>query len=750
MPGLLRVLRGHPSEAVLARYHAQHADGAGMPTRARLERHLARCAECRAWLRWRDELGRAACTLVGVPVAARPAVLSGALRRRNAGERVLVPAEPLRSRSTPPRYARFGNADAAHHATHSRGNAPNRLVVIAVATAASVAFAATFLVHPVRSAAAGSVTGELTLAPRTPRLGDTIAVHYRPSALLAGAPQLRLRATFHPDNDTRPWSRPGVTAAWLTPAPDGAYEGRIVLPPGTAYARFAVENTAAQEVDAHGGQPWDVVLADAAGRPRIAGIRSQGLAGDPAAWERTRALVLDATRLYPEHPSGWWLRTQQDVELVGSARAESVAVASRPLVLRLDTALSRAAERESWAMLDLGAFAEFAALPTVQYRWHARLLRDAPHSVAAYSLRMTALWTAKAPPAVQLDSLERWWAADGDSLSLFLSQAVGLAMAAHDTAAARRWAARVVGTDPVASIFVAQQLVRDPALAAAGVGYARADITRLAASDAERPLDATAAEWARERARRTRAARAVVGEGLLALGRPREAAIALSQATAEGWNADAFRALGEALLATGDTTGSLGAFATAVADPILGQRLTQPLRVRFGARVHDATWTRAVAAARHLMHARVLRETVSEPLPGDPRLGDAKRRRRRLSDVVAGQVAVVAMVNRHCGPSLADLPAVAELRAGLASQPVRFVAITDEAPSAAVEQDLRARGLTAPLWYDLDGEAAAMLDAHGTPTYLVLDRAGTVRWRGHSIRDASPILDALLAQAIGT
>lgn len=734
------VLRGHPSAATLERYFAR-------PAGRRVARHVAACGECQAWLRWRAAVTTAAQGMVAEAVRLDPgrATLAGALRRRAAGERVLLPFEP------PPTAPRVPAAAAALARPRTRppkhSAAPSRWAVGAVA--AGVALAATFLARPQPTAGAGTVAGELTFAPGVPRLGEPLAVRYRPSAVLAGAPRLRLRATFHPDDDTRPWARPGVTAAWLTPGPDGDYRGRVVLPPGTAYARFAVEDSGAQTVDAHGRQPWDVVFADAAGRPRLPGTRSQAGAGSRAAWERTRAIALEATQSHPEHPSGWWARTQQDLDLVGSARADSVAAVARPLVARLDTALGRAGAREPWAMLDLASFAEFAGVPAVQQRWHARLLREAPRSVAAYSLRVQGLWGAKAPPAAQLDSLERWWAADGDSLSLFLGQTVGLALAAHDTGAARRWAARAVAADPVASVFVAQQLVRDPALAAAGVAYARAGVMRLAAGDAERPLDATAAAWDRARVRRARAALAVVGEGLLAAGRPGEAVAALARATVEDWNADAFRRLGEARLATADTAGALNAFAHAAADPSQGARLVNALAPRLGGRVRAPAWTRAVADARRTMHARVLGATVAESLPGDPRVGDAEGHRRRLSAVTGGRVAVVAMLSSHCGPALADLPAVAQLRTGLAGRPVTFVAVTGEAPGAAVERGLRARGLTGPLWYDLDGEATAVLDARGTPTYLVLDRAGTVRWRGHSIREASPVLDALLARGTG-
>lgn len=734
-PALLRrvppALRGHPSTRALERHWACPAGG-------RVARHVRTCDACRAWLDWRGALRAAAGATAAATLPIDPAgtVLTGALRRRAAGERVhiLPSAEPVR------------------RAAHAPGT-PSRAWLVGAA-AAGAALAATFLARPQPMADAGTVAGTLTLRPAVPRAGDTLTVRYEPSGLLAGAPRLRLRAAYHPDDDARPWSRPAVTAAWLAPGPDGAYVARVVLPAGTAYARFAVEDSAAGTVDAHGRQPWDVIMGDATGRPRIAGIRSQGMVSlfDRSQWERTRAIVVEATRLHPDHPSGWWLRTQQDAELAGSARADRVAAVARPLVARLDGALARERTRESWAMVDLAAFAEFVGAPTVSDRWRARLMAEAPQSVAAYSWHVTRLWQAKAAPAAQIDSLERWWRMSGDSVALFYTQAVGLALAAHDIAAARRWAARAAA-DPATRLTLARMLLADPALAADALVYARSDLARAeatnSAADAERPLDLTAAAWARERARRARAALAVVGEGLLTLGRPSEAAAALARATADGWDADALRALGEARLALGDTAAALDGYARAAADPVVGPRVAGASLVRTVARdpARAAAWARAVAAARDTMHARVLGRTTAERLPGDPRVADAGGRRRPLSEIRAGRVAVVAMLSPYCGPALADLPALARLRANTgAAAPVAFIAVTQQAPGGPAAGAFRERGLTLPLWYDVDGQATAMLEARGTPTYLVLDPAGTVRWRGHSIREAAPVIDALTAR----
>ena len=606
----------HPSQRALERYHAREDAPAA---RTRVARHVIACRTCHAWLAWRDALRGAAHALGTEAVApsvvsadADPAGLAGALRRRAVGERVLLPTEEPVGRPT-------GTLAAPRFV-------PRYAATRAVGLAAAAALVAAYLARPTRRADAGTVAGELEISPASPRAGDTLVVRYRPGVTLTGAPVLRLRAAYHPGDDVRPSSRLVRTVASLVPGTDDSYHARVVLPPDVAYAEFAVEDPLARHVDAHGGEPWDVIVGDAASRPRMDAIRTQGMSAAGGAWERTRAVALEATRLYPDHPSGWWVRTQQDAELAGAARQDSVAAAARPLVARLDPVLARAPRRESWAMLDLSHLAAFAGVPEVEARWRTRLLDEAPHSVAAYTERVAGLWAAHAPPRAQLDSLERWWAVDGDSLSLFFAQSVGLAVTAHDAAAARRWAARAVTTDAASTLFVAQQLAHDPALASDALRYARSVVARVGDTDgADRPLDATTDAWARVREGRRRAAQAVEGAALLALGHGREAVGALVQATAAGWDVDALRQLGEAHLALGDTTAALRAFADAAADPVLGARLTHALTTRLGPRVVDPGWTRQVDAARHVMSRR---------LRGRPRIGadpdgPAARRRRR-------------------------------------------------------------------------------------------------------------------------
>jgi hypothetical protein len=724
-------LRGrvlHPSPRRLEQFH-QQAPG---DRDERIARHVTGCRDCREWMRWRAALGDATTALradsAQAPVPAPETPLARALERRAAGERVLLPPEQVGD-DVRPRLRRppLWLAAAA-------------CLVVAVVVASRTG----------RVAMAGDVEGSLALSPASPRAGDTIAVTYRPNAALAGAPRLRLRAVFHPGDDVKPWARPAVTAAWLARDGDGLYRGRFVLPRKAAYARFAVEDADGTKVDAHGHLPWDVIARDASGRPRMDGIRSQGIGAGPGEWERSRAIAVMATRLHPDHPSGWMMVTQQDLQLAGQSGAPGVLAAARTRVARLDGAMARQATHEPWAMLDLSALAGMTGDAAAAERWQSRLLAEAPRSRAGYSVRFTSLAGPAAGPRAPLDSLDAWWRIDPDSVMLFAGAALSTALRVGDTAAAARWAARVVADDSLAALPIARALVANAALAATGVSLARlAESRARTASDAARPLDADAGEWQRRRAADVRAALAVQGEGLLALGRAPEAVRALAAAAAAGWDGRAFRLLGDARLQSGDTAGALAAFSHAAADPIEGARLMQALPARLGAAVQGPAWAAAVAAARYTMHARVAGQTTVETVRGDPRLWDEAGTRRSLSQIAGGRVTVVALVSRRCGPSLQDLPNVERLYRALSARPVAFVAVTREEPGDSLRAFLRAGGYTIPVWHDREGEAAAMLSAHGTPAYLVLDGRGRVRWRGHRIADASPVVDALVALQAG-
>jgi hypothetical protein len=694
----LSPLGTHPSEMALGRHHEQ-TDSAR--DRASVERHLAACAHCRRWLAWRRSLSATARALGGQSAVA--------------------------------------GAPVEHVAATEQRSGAARLVI---GLAAAAAIVATFIAMPARhDAIAGAAEGSLEIAPSLPRSGDTISVSYRPNAALASAPVLALRAVFHPADDTKPWTRPTITVAWLMRDGRGVYHGRFVFPDSVVYARLAVEDSSGARVDARGGLAWEVLAHDSAGRVRMTAVRTRGLSVPPDEWERSRAIALEATRVLPDHPSGWLVATEQTLQLTPAAKRDSFLTSMRPVVARLDTVLARETTHEPWAMLDLATLAELAHEDSMAQRWRARLVHEAPRSRAAYSIRVTAIAPPRVAPAAQLDSLATWWRADPDSISLFAGMALSIALRSGDSAATVQWANRMSAGDAQTAAAVARALVESPKLAADGIRLSTG-IAPLA--DRDRPLGITVTEWRRQQDRARRDIDGIIGEGLAAQGKWHDARTALEHATSAGWNGRAYKLLGDARLALGDTVGAIAAFADAAVDPVAGRSLATALSSRLGRRVADDRWRALTDSARHLMHARVLDATIATPLAGAPHLADSVGVRRALSDVSLGRLTFVAFVNRECGPSFQDLSSVERLSQAVRGLPVSFIVVTRESPNASLRAFMREQRLTFPVWHDVDGEMASALVAHSTPTYFVIDGSGIVRWRGHRAADASPIIDALL------
>jgi hypothetical protein len=263
--------------------------------------------------------------------------------------------------------------------------------------------------------------------------------------------------------------------------------------------------------------------------------------------------------------------------------------------------------------------------------------------------------------------------------------------------------------------------------------------------DSERPLDVTREEWQRRSNANIRVARALTGEGLLSLGRIAQAETALAHAVGEGWNARASRLLGLARLARGDTLSALSSFAFAAPDPIEGAaadktigklRLTNAQQQRLAAETVDA---------RRAMHRYILEQTTRKAVRGTPRVWGEDGRSTTVASLSARRVTLYAMVFRECGPSLRDLPALGRLAKTMTGKPINFFAVTREGDNEALRLFWRENEQGVALFHDNENEFAMSLDAHSTPTYIILDSQGRVRWRGHRIAEASPILEALVA-----
>jgi thiol-disulfide isomerase/thioredoxin len=93
----------------------------------------------------------------------------------------------------------------------------------------------------------------------------------------------------------------------------------------------------------------------------------------------------------------------------------------------------------------------------------------------------------------------------------------------------------------------------------------------------------------------------------------------------------------------------------------------------------------------------------------------------------------VAVFSSHCVPSRMQLSQLDALAKQLAALGVRVIAIAKEDPSPELRRYFDQQKLTFAYYFDPDQEAARVLDAPASPTYLLLDRAGRVRFQSHAL-----------------
>jgi anti-sigma factor RsiW len=263
----------HPSFRTLGDF----VDGALDAARSRrIARHLERCAACcdAVWsIRAIDAAARE------IPVAAMPGdLLARTLQRRAAGEAVLVPAvddvsSPVRSR---PRWHGVIAAAAA--------------VVLLVVT---IPWQGPEVLE--------AETSELRFSPAAPHPGGRLAVSYRASARLGAAQTLVLRARLRRPGDASVHEQ--VEVARLRRAGDRTFAGSLTLPDSAVYAVFAVENTAADRVDA-GYERWEVLLHGADGRPLFDALHQQYQDLRMRDSERAQRVAAEIAKLYPHAPRG--------------------------------------------------------------------------------------------------------------------------------------------------------------------------------------------------------------------------------------------------------------------------------------------------------------------------------------------------------------------------------------------------------------------------------------------------------------
>ena len=327
-----------------------------------------------------------------------------------------------------------------------------------------------------------------------------------------------------------------------------------------------------------------------------------------------------------------------------------------------------------------------------------------------------------------------------------------VAIDARDLGAADRWAERVQadGRDDAWSdkLFVAGSMATLPARRERGLRLAREALAELDVEDLAghpgRPLGRTVNEYAGLLARSRAEALTNYGELLADAGLLDEVIDALEDAAAESGVSELFRRLGELRLTRGDSADAARAFAVVASDPGTSDAQANALARRVGYSPNSPAWRQLRDSAyASVLLPRVLADTVRWT-PPPVHVSDAEGNRLSLAKMVEGKPAVLVFWARYCSPCVGEIPELARLADALEARGVRVLSVsTDDRPGPEMDDWLKNRGVTYPVYYDLDREAREAFGVSAISASFVLDPEGRVRFAHSHTAEIRRQLEAL-------
>ncbi|MDP2469834.1 MAG: zf-HC2 domain-containing protein [Candidatus Palauibacterales bacterium] len=703
--------RRHPSWRDLNRL----ADGELDPeSRARLVEHVADCVKCSRSLGFLRDLREVGGDLRHP--SPPKGLLEDVLRNRADGRRLILPvtagADQRRRRALP-------------------------AVAAAIVVAGLASLAILFLAPE-----AGAGASELTFDPATPIPGDQVRLAYRPASYLAGDPTLRLRVRIRrPDSDPPRATLGAYSEVHLVPDRAGLYRGVLPLPPDFAYADMSVESLAGDRVDDHQGRLWGLRAHTMDGIPLLAALRQEFLVLQYRSWPEAREAVHQMTMFYPDRAEGWSLQMAYEEQIQSPAEAAASRAAYREIFRRLE---QQGVNEESTA--ELAAMARFATYlgdPDRASWWMERLETVDPANPLVVSTHVALSGSDTSGADAYL---ERLWLDEGARSASVYRNGFWNAVHGGDGELARRWALRgiAVDDDPRWLRDAALVLVTDPETRDRGVAEVRTLLDRLGEERIEdRPLDATRSE-AREDSRRLRVELQVqLGRQLLASGDAAGAIDELEAADALGtWLPDLYRARLEARLSLGDSLAALPDFHRLDVDPVYPRASVDSLRDRL--RALDRVVPKS---ARRLAEQEMVERVLSDPylprgLPGVSLLTSTGQT-RTLESLVADRPTILLLWDRRVFGSEEEVATVVGARRLLAGGPGQMLWVTPERDSESLRTFIRTDGLGLSAYHDPRAELANTLGEWGSRSYLVIDRAGTIRARTDILMEAVRYLEVL-------
>ncbi|HEU5175408.1 MAG TPA: redoxin domain-containing protein [Gemmatimonadaceae bacterium] len=699
----------HPGDAAIDRF----AHGiATERERVRVAAHMEHCADCRRQLQFARAV-RAEAPAVPVPAHAGD-TLDTILSRRAAGERVILPStDPV----TPPRRSSW--------------------VAAAGLAAATILIAIGLTLGRAPDIMATGSAGELRFSPAMPRPGQAVVVEYRPIALLAAEPELRLRARLRTQSNEAYDQRVStIEIARLVRQPDGRFVTKVTIPDSVVFGAFAVEDTAGERIDANDGRSWEVLTTVDGAKPSLASLLQHKDAHMGGSWEEAHAAMRQAVQLYPDSPQAWSELRWFDYEVLGDAAADSLAGFHRPQFERLHRLL---AARAAVPAGDMGAMPRYAAAlgdsAAARY-WEDRLLAEWPrHRMAVQVLllrtlealrRQDSLVFTRHPERITaaMDSILRMVGGAEQSVYLAGSQA---ANASREPSLIRRWSDLYLTKWIGDSAAVAAKFARYPELRAEGLRRLREMASAVTPSETKRPLGRSRSTHAIRDRERVAEVWGALGDALVLAGQIAAGADTLERAALLGWDVE-LTARAAAALRKADAPERARRFEARLAvDPGTADSTRTALASRAIAESSPSAWQELLTNARDEMRAQVLATSAPRSLPSTSLL-DADGRRTTLRDATGKKAAVVVVWSMNCGWALDDLPQLAAFGERMRAQGVPVVVVSSHPLDARALELLDDAGVRTPAYHDHRGELVKAFRNFSTPAYYVLDADGRLRF----------------------
>ncbi|NIP80971.1 MAG: hypothetical protein GWM90_17845, partial [Gemmatimonadetes bacterium] len=463
--------------------------------------------------------------------------------------------------------------------------------------------------------------------------GEVLRVEYTGGELFADQSVLRLRGRYYTPDDRR-----GSITEHTLRRDGEVFRGAVALPDSVRFAVFAVEDLEGRRLDSNRGELWEILVHEKGGRPTAdalaAGVMHYART-DPGRAARAAAAL---TARYPDEPRSWALRVTTDLDLLDSGTGlEDYARHQERFQRRLKRGWTPTAEQRAWLALMTLALDDDAAADA----WLRGVGTDPGASRVIHEARaIQAVRQNGHRTGRLLAALDSLWTEAGVPIPAASDLGWKLALMMKSEEAAERWLPRYRrGLDWYYPARVVPELA-DAFGPAYALRWGLENRTRIAGSQAVRPLTMTTPRH--ERLRRRDQQRVLASLALLArsVGEMETARTLALEALDLAWCTQALSDVGQVLLAAGDSSAALEAFARAAADPVAAD---VPAAIRA-----SPQWPARLDHARSELTREVMADAVVRFVKARltvPGTGE----RVTLQDAIGVGPSVVAFLAR-CGP----------------------------------------------------------------------------------------------------